>query len=142
VKFAGRTLTFDKLSEVRHGNYTAVEATVSLSDPTVNTKIFKPSGASTTSRGSKQRSRDRLDLEGRCLLHAGRLGTERDKVSAIQAIVNPLVTGSGRWTPADGGRGDRPVAADRTADDEVDLKCRRQRDSQSGSGLARVPLPA
>ena len=143
VKFAGRTLTFDKLSEVRHGNYTAVEATVSLSDPNGNTKIFKPERRF-YDKAEEANSEVAIGSTWKEDVYFTLAGWEQNgQVSAIQAIVNPLV--SWIWT---GGLlltvgaviGLLPRIGPRTTEVRSEMpQAKRQPKRQRA---ARVPLPA
>jgi cytochrome c-type biogenesis protein CcmF len=146
VKFASRTLTFDKLAEVRHGNYTAVEATLSLTDAAGNTKIYRPERRF-YDKAEESNSEVAIGSTWKEDVYFTLAGWEQDgQIGAIQAIVNPLV--SWIWT---GGLlmtigaviGLLPRIGPRAAEAQSDIPQAKQTKRQpKRQRAARVPLPA
>jgi cytochrome c-type biogenesis protein CcmF len=146
VKFAGQTLKFDKLAEVRHGNYTAVEATINLTDSAGNTKIYRPERRF-YDKAEEANSEVAIGSTWKQDVYFTLAGWEQNgKVSAIQAIVNPLV--SWIWT---GGLlmtvgaviGLLPRIGPRSAEVQTEVREKAQAKLQpKRQRTPRVPLPA
>src|SRR5262249_51787433 len=90
--FAGRTLALADLREVRHENYAAVEATVTLTSATGEVQTFKPQRRF-YDKAEEPSSEVAIQSSLKRDSHRTRAGWEEGgKKVAIQAIITPLVS--------------------------------------------------